>query len=41
MITVLYLEVALVPAVLGQGVPQLLIAPDRLQHVGRRLRFAS
>lgn len=40
-ITDLYLEVTLVPAVLGQSVPQLLITPDRLQHVGRRLRFAS
>lgn len=39
--TLLYLEVALVPAVLGQSIPQLLITPDRLQHVGRCLRFTS
>lgn len=36
-----YLEVALVPAVLGQRVPQLLVAPHRLQHVGRRLGLAA
>lgn len=36
-----YLEVALVPAVLSQSVPQLLVAPDRLQHVGRRLGLAG
>lgn len=32
---------ALVPAVLGQSVPQLLVAPDRLQDVGRRLGLAG
>lgn len=32
---------ALVPAVLGQSVPQLLVAPDRLQHVRRRLGLAG
>lgn len=36
-----YLEVALVPAVLGQSVPQLLVAPHCLQHVGRCLGLAA
>lgn len=35
-----YLEVALVPAILGQGVPQLFVTPNCLQHVWRRLCFA-
>lgn len=37
----LYLEVAFVPAILGQGVPEILVAPHRLQHVGRRLGLSS
>lgn len=34
-----YLEVAFVPPVLGQRVPQLLITPHCLQHMGSCLRF--
>lgn len=36
-----YLEVALVPAILGQSVPQLLVAPHCLQHVGCCLGLAA
>lgn len=31
---------ALVPAVLGERVPEVLVAPHRLQHVGRGLGLA-
>ena len=34
-----YLEVTLVPAVLGQGVPEVLVTPHGLEHVRRCLRL--
>lgn len=30
----LYLEVCFIPAVLGQGISQLLVAPNRLEYMG-------